>query len=374
MLVLERHLSLSFPPLICRSTSMPRQPQQKQERIPSLALFSLAILHSHFCWVCSAIWTLCTINLSSAMRSYERIERVVVTSTKTEPACSSTSQSNNNTTAVTHTMNITVAAARRRRGRPRGFSEPPVVQPSSRLVGSTTAKRTRGQTISAGISADDSGNNNFWAKRFLYSFNRHLRYSNTSSSLSLALSDITDFRPTLMDERRGTTCPPVWLQKARFYMENTRRSFEEQSNATRSLEEQSEAIKSLEEQSKTTSQEEENVRIERISTTTTTNEPSDERSDSAISFTEVQTQPGEQPEIETKKPAKTRPFLRAIHHLKKTETKQGRTVILNFRDQFLKTKRSVHGDHVQPESKVSVAGPVKKRNAISSFWKRKHAS
>ncbi|KAG2217275.1 hypothetical protein INT45_009315 [Circinella minor] len=92
--------------------------------------------------------------------------------------------------------------------RPRGFSAPP---PPSYVHPSTTT-RERCTTISAGASIEPSATSR--RRRFPISLRAH--HSETEEEIII--------RPSPSDERTGTTCPPQWWQKTRFYIDALKHS------------------------------------------------------------------------------------------------------------------------------------------------------
>ncbi|KAI8144621.1 hypothetical protein BJV82DRAFT_607943 [Fennellomyces sp. T-0311] len=147
----------------------------------SLLLFPIAFLHSHIYWFCSVIWTVCAHLF-------------------TEPIDTMPPPTKNRTTVVAKKPATPAKVMKR----PRGFSAPPPHNPPS------IAARERCTTVTAGMAIDVPARR---PRRFL-----HLRHHVGSET------EAEEIRPSLSDERAGTTCPPQWWQKTRFYIDALKHS------------------------------------------------------------------------------------------------------------------------------------------------------
>ena len=179
----------------------------------SVLLFPIALLHSHLYWFCSVIWTVCKnfstepIEEQQPQQQQKSINNKSIrhnVTTLNNYKKSTSYPMTKSTINLRQTANTSLTVT----SRPRGFSAPP--PPSS--VHPSTATRERCTTISAGAPIEPSATSR--RRRFPISLRPH--HSETEEEIII--------RPSPSDERTGTTCPPQWWQKTRFYIDALKHS------------------------------------------------------------------------------------------------------------------------------------------------------
>ncbi|KAI9322094.1 hypothetical protein BX666DRAFT_1873848 [Dichotomocladium elegans] len=167
------------------STNSPRDtqddssaPQAENTPIPSAMLFPLAYVQARLFWVYSVIWTLYS-RLSSEDSSTQP--------SKLQPSSS-----------AQRPVERPCAAVAKISRRSRGQSAPPPTQ--APLVDPPQEQRARGSTISTESPSTSTR-------------------SGSRAMIPLHNTDLALLRPLPQDERNGTTCPPQWWQKTRFYID-----------------------------------------------------------------------------------------------------------------------------------------------------------
>ncbi|KAL1929757.1 hypothetical protein VTP01DRAFT_1895 [Rhizomucor pusillus] len=178
---------------------MPARQPSKDEN-PGFPFVTAAFLHAQLWWLWSIVCTICTLIATKPVD----VQQSIVGAPPPRRAVS-----------LCETARPTSNKVTQLRRRPRGYSAPlPADNPIVANAVRQQHRRLRGTTFSEGSSTSNDEPQSR-RRRLINSLSRHLRHSRVQG-----LSDTEiDARPSTLDERTGTTCPPQWWQKTRFYLD-----------------------------------------------------------------------------------------------------------------------------------------------------------